>query len=886
MAGPGGVEVGRAGVRVLPDTSKFREQLEAFLTKTENSLKLELPLEVKAQLDSARQAGIDAVRIAKAAAGNIDLQAAVDSTDLASTTRRAVESAQAVAGQIDIKMDIDPGAIMIDARHAVAAAQAVAGDVDVKMDIDTAGLMAKVFAATRQVALAAKAMAVEVKMKLDVKGLVSFIASSTLAKSVASSLGRTVGLLSVKFLALGVAASAATVGIGGLLGPTAALLSALGSLTISAGALAGGGAIAGIASAALAVGTLKMAFSGMGDALSAESIDDFNAAIKDMPASAQEAATSLRDLKEQFSGIGEEVQSSFFSNLSNLGDLTALVEPLKRSFTGLASDMGNAAAGLVDFVTQGAGLSAMGVLLHNATSAGASLSYAFADILKGLISVGAAASPILAEISSSISTYAAEWAQKMSDAFVDGSLQQYFRDAWQDLQLFWDKIVQVGSIVGNVFSAMSGAGAPFLGTIGQIIDALDQWTSSAAGMETMTNIFSVMTDAVGAVLPVIGTLAQGIGAIAPQISDMVQNIGPGLQTLAQGLSDALAGLAPILAPIGTAIGWLAEGLGKVMSFIAPALPLILGIAAALFLWLNPVTAIVIGIVALIAVLGQIIPIIVQFGASVLSGIGDMAKGAVQWVQDMASKIGQFFSDMWNSAVNAVSNMWNSVSNAFSNGVSTATNWVSNLLSSVGNFFSNMWSSVTSTASNMWNSVSNAFSNGVNTAINWVSSLPGRARDALGNTGSMLLDSGRALIQGFIDGIKGMIGRVADAARSAVQAARDFFPFSPAKRGPFSGHGYTTWSGRALAKDFAGGIDDAAPLAAASTSRMLAAAQSNLGAYQLGALTTSGKVGDLMAARSAGDHSINVGTIIAADERAPLREMEQMQTRARIKAGGA
>ncbi|MCU4295811.1 hypothetical protein D3I60_01725 [Brevibacterium permense] len=88
------------------------------------------------------------------------------------------------------------------------------------------------------------------------------------------------------------------------------------------------------------------------------------------------------------------------------------------------------------------------------------------------------------------------------------------------------------------------------------------------------------------------------------------------------------------------------------------------------------------------------------------------------------------------------------------------------------------------------------------AVNFVKSFPNKAKNALGNLGSLLKGSGRSLIDGFINGINGMIGKVTSAAKNVVSKVRDFFPFSPAKTGPFSGSGYTTHSGRALVDDFA------------------------------------------------------------------------------------
>ncbi|NEK06024.1 hypothetical protein GR239_36645, partial [Rhizobium leguminosarum] len=238
---------------------------------------------------------------------------------------------------------------------------------------------------------------------------------------------------------------------------------------------------AAITSAGLAVGVLAASFNGLGDALNTADPEKAAEALAQLPGPAQEAALALRGLKDQFTDLGTEIQSSFWSNLSNIGDLSAVIEPIRRATVGLAADMGNAAAGVVDFVSQGSGLSAVATLLHNGSDAASSLSYAFADVVKGVISVGAAASPILADLASKAAEAAAGWADKMNAAFVDGSLQAYFEGAIQKAQQFGDFMGQVGGIVSGVWSAMNAAGTPFLGTLGQVVASTNEWVNSAQG---------------------------------------------------------------------------------------------------------------------------------------------------------------------------------------------------------------------------------------------------------------------------------------------------------------------------------------------------------------------------------------------------------------------
>lgn len=71
----------------------------------------------------------------------------------------------------------------------------------------------------------------------------------------------------------------------------------------------------------------------------------------------------------------------------------------------------------------------------------------------------------------------------------------------------------------------------------------------------------------------------------------------------------------------------------------------------------------------------------------------------------------------------------------------------------------------------------------------------------------LYNSGRALVQKLIDGIVSKVSDVANAAKDIVSTIADYFPHSPAKRGPFSGAGWgaVADAGRAIMDQFASGL---------------------------------------------------------------------------------
>ena len=102
--------------------------------------------------------------------------------------------------------------------------------------------------------------------------------------------------------------------------------------------------------------------------------------------------------------------------------------------------------------------------------------------------------------------------------------------------------------------------------------------------------------------------------------------------------------------------------------------------------------------------------------------------------------------------------------------------------------------------------------GLNAAVDFVKSIPDKIKSFFSNAGDWLVNSGKALLDGFAKGIRNAVNTVTSAASDALGAVRKLFPFSPAKKGPFSGHGYTTYSGRALMRDFARGIKGSSALA--------------------------------------------------------------------------
>lgn len=72
---------------------------------------------------------------------------------------------------------------------------------------------------------------------------------------------------------------------------------------------------------------------------------------------------------------------------------------------------------------------------------------------------------------------------------------------------------------------------------------------------------------------------------------------------------------------------------------------------------------------------------------------------------------------------------------------------------VSTFTSQAWSNIVSFITNAWENIKTGVSDGMNSVIEWFTGLPDRILSALGNLGDLLLNAGKQILQGFLDGLE-------------------------------------------------------------------------------------------------------------------------------------
>lgn len=324
--------------------------------------------------------------------------------------------------------------------------------------------------------------------------------------------------------------------------------------------------------------------------------------------------------------------------------------------------------------------------------------------------------------------------------------------------------------------------------VGPVITGLlDNFTSLGSGsgvlqmiLGSVTAAFSAIAPAVMSFLPALMSFGQ---SVIPVIIGAVQALIPVLMQIASVAIPAILGVVQKVLPIVQ--GVITTVVPAIIGAVQTLIPMILGMVP-------PIMSIVHSV---IGVLGPAIQWLLPIVVGIFNAIVTQVQGAIQIITAVLTSVAALlrgdFSGAWEAIKGVVDGAITFVQGIIEQGMAIISGITGQSVEQIKQTFSDGWSLIVSTVSTKAGEM-----------IEFVKGIPGKIMDGLGNLGDLLLGSGKALMDGFTQGIKNGVSNAIDAASGAVQSVRDFFPFSPAKRGPFSGSGYTDRSGKALVGDFA------------------------------------------------------------------------------------
>lgn len=360
------------------------------------------------------------------------------------------------------------------------------------------------------------------------------------------------------------------------------------------------------------------------------------------------------------------------------------------------------------------------------------------------------------------------------------------------------------NLIGPVqilIEALGSALAPIIEALGPVLDA----ASSAIGelVEAVAPLFPIFGQLIAQLGPILTPILEFIGQIFQMLAPVVTRLAT---TIADTLGPILAVLPSILQPILDAFLQLLEAvlplLNELITALTPVLDELSGSFIDLLIALAPVITdlLLLNTDILVALTPILIPLIQLVGrfASVLSGqlSNTLNNVVIPALNAVSAFLRGDFSRAFSLVGNAITGFIDSTIGQFVR----MPGRVFNALSSLGSRLTDRMRTATS-------GMRDAASNGIERVLNTIRALPDKAAGALFGIGSALYNSGRALIQGFINGVQSLAQSLINTVSDLVSNVTDFFPGSPAKKGPLSGQGYTFTRGQHLTEDFAKGIID-------------------------------------------------------------------------------
>lgn len=515
---------------------------------------------------------------------------------------------------------------------------------------------------------------------------------------------------------------------------------------------------AAINGAVLGLGTLAVAFHGVGAALS--SIEDptkFLAAIRDMGPITQQAMLSVQSFTESFRGARQVIQESLFAPI--IQDIQPLIRTwlpeLMNAGRALANQFGQAFHQVFQvFQTPEArqGFQTFTSNLVNGFQAARGAIQPFLQAWNTLATVG---SGVFERIGKAITIVANEFNNWIQRSAQSGQLLNF-------LNRTLDSITQIGHIardaaigINNIFNILRGGGGTTISTLAQISAEFRSWTESVKGQQSIANFFDLIRTAANAVRPQIHLLGEAIAVIGGTLTRLGIAIQPGLNSFFVSFVDALRQLSPYVIQLAPAINQFLAAFGttlvQIITTLGPRLPAFFQDMSDAFVQIMQVLPPMVDIFAKLldhlnsGAVETILSLVVAFKAlsaatTVLNVVLDanpfvLIAGAIaavilgaillathwdavkQKTDELTSKFGGLHGILntlkgaWDAVTGAVSRFWNTLIGQISGGWDALISGLSDIGDQIGAFFAGLWNQAIGWGSNLINS----FASGITSA---------------------------------------------------------------------------------------------------------------------------------------------------------------------------
>lgn len=441
----------------------------------------------------------------------------------------APETAKVADGIRDALRRADPAVAEAGRRWGTELQRSI-GKIEVEVDADTAK-------AEAQIDIVGRDRHTTVHMDVDRDELSRM--GTTVASSVAASAAQGASTLSS---AVTQQASTMSSGISQALGPISAVVvpAALitGLVDLAGVAAAASGAIglipAAIGGVVAAVGTLKIATDGFGDALkNIRDPEKFAAALQTLTPNAQQAALSIQALLPAFDQLKAAAQNALFAGVGQ--QLNALANQylptIQNMTTGIAAAFNQMFTGITTQLMTPETQAAIQTITTNITQAFQNLAPAMAPLTKAFADIMAVGSGFLPQLAQSAASAAQSFSNFITQASQSGQLQQWIQQAINVFRQLGPLVLDVG----RAFLELAPAGERILPTIVNLVHDLaaimpviaaaaevpllnfEAWRDSLTKVQTAFHAIEGVAQAVGSVVMAVMNNIRGAidAALAP-----------------------------------------------------------------------------------------------------------------------------------------------------------------------------------------------------------------------------------------------------------------------------------------------------------------------------------------------------------------------------------
>lgn len=534
-------------------------------------------------------------------------------------------------------------------------------------------------------------------------------------------------------------------------------------------------------------------------------------------------------------------------------ELNKIAPILDKGLNAIAVSLSGIIKDLIGFATSTKGMQQLNIILQNTAKFFEALRPAILDGVRAFTLLGAVASTEFGNLAATFNRFSKNFLDMVETASDTGLLTSALRN----LNLVLDSLL-------DAFNQFFKAGLEAMTILGGPITVLFTGFTQAImalmpALNTVSKlVFNVLGEAFKQLVPIFEALTPGFTLLGDLLGKVLVGalkvVGPMLTRVAEILNavllQALEKIQPFTDPflnfmsqlgaiisetLLVAFGALAPFLAQFLQFVSDILTALVPLAPVLMelatMALRTLADILVELGPELTHLGnELFPRLVEIVKELVPIISDIAKVIIEvlpYLADLASFILDLVIPAMSAMFQTVNSIWPVIKAVIVDAMTVIQGIVDAVLGVITGDWDRAMQGLKDIANGGFALLKDIVKLGLAAVLEAFVALPGRVINALLGLPQSMFNSGRAMMQGLVDGIKSMAQTVVNQALSVVQQVRDLLPFSPAKTGPFSGKGYTLYSGMALMEDWAKGIEEGAPMAVKAMEDAASQAQQSL-----------------------------------------------------------